>query len=229
VFRRRRASLWPTGTYTDWRWPPTLQGYARFDWTIVPETDPTPDGYFWSHQFGLVGGEGGYVGLQTMGADPQGKIAIFSIWEAESSSGPSVFGPFSGEGCGQTARIPFPWRPGSAYRLSVATTGDGAWAAHAAGDASGEEQLIGRIRVPLAWGGLRDLSIMWTERYAGPMRSCSDLRLSSARFLTPAANDGIRPLDHQNHLGNPPGCPGSEIVDLADGVRQVMGEDRRRA
>lgn len=226
MFRRRPPALRPTGTYTDWRWPPTTTGYPSFEWTLVPETDPTPDGYFWSHQFGLVGGDGGYVGLQTMGADPKGKIAIFSIWEAESATGPAVAGPFSGEGSGYTARIPFRWEPGSAYRLTLSTTGDGTWSAWAADAATGDDQLIGRIRVPSTCGGLKDFSIMWTERYAGPLSKCSDLRLSSVRFLTPSATGGTSPLSHHNHFGDPPGCPGSEIVDLPDGVRQVMGQTR---
>src|SRR4029079_4405488 len=76
------------GTYTDWRWPPAPDGYASFEWELTPRTDPSPDGYFWSHQFWLVGGEAGYVGLQTEGSEPTGKIAIFSIWDAVTADGP---------------------------------------------------------------------------------------------------------------------------------------------
>lgn len=47
MFRRGLPRPRPTGTYTDWRWPPPPDGYTRFDWTLVTETDPSPDGYFW--------------------------------------------------------------------------------------------------------------------------------------------------------------------------------------
>lgn len=229
MFRRRRVNVRPTGTYTDWRWPPAPNGYTSFEWALVPETDPTPDGYFWSHQFGLVGGDGGYVGLQTLGANPTGKIAIFSIWGATAATGPAMAGTFGGEGTGYTARTPFEWRVGSAYRMSVSASGDAAWSAHVAEASSGEPQLIGRIEVPVRWRGLTDLSIMWTERYSGSLRSCADIRRASARFLTPTASGGVAPVDHYNHLADPPGCPGSEVVDLVDGVRHVMGDSTHRS
>ena len=57
-------------------------GYDEMRWDLEPRTDPSPVGYFWSHQVALVGGEGGYLGLQSEGSDPTGKIAIFSVWGA---------------------------------------------------------------------------------------------------------------------------------------------------
>ena len=222
VFRPPPAEVWATGTYTDWRWPPRPEGYARFEWTLVPETDPTPDGYFWAHQFGIVGGEAGYFGLQTLGSEPTGKIAILSIWRAEAAEGPAMSGPFGGEGTGYTARIPYRWRVGSAYRLWVAAAGGGWWEAGVVDEASREEERVGRVRVPGGWGGLTDFSIMWTERYAGSNASCAHIRRSSARFGVPVADGGVTPLGRHNHYG-PPSCPGSEVVDLDDGVRQSMG------
>lgn len=223
MFRRRLRAVRPTGTYTDWHWPSAPAGYARMEWEVVPETDPTPDGYFWSHQFGLVGGEAGYAGLQTLGSNPRGKIAIFSIWQAEAAEGPVMAGPFGGEGTGQTARIPFDWEPNAAYRLWVAAAGSATWEAGVADSRTGAEHLIGRIRVPATWAGLKDVSIMWTERYAGPLSVCSDIRHASARFTTPVADGSVAPVSHHNHLGQPPGCPGSDVVDIAGGVRHVMG------
>lgn len=220
---RRRSAVRLTGTYTVWFWPPTVTGYARFDWGLVPENDPTPDGYFWSHQFGLMGGDGGYVGLQTVGAKPTGKIAIFSIWGAEASEGPAMAGSFGGEGTGKTARIPFRWRPGAQYALWLAAPAPAVWEAGVVDVAAGDEHLIGRIRVPPHWGRLIDFSIMWTERYSGPLRWCTDIRRASARFTTPVADSVVAPRSHHNHLADPPGCPGSLVVDLDDGVRNVMG------
>jgi hypothetical protein len=206
------------GTYTDWHWPSAPDGYAGFEWELTPGTDPSPDGYFWSHQFWLVGGEAGYVGLQTMGSEPRGKIAIFSIWNATAAAGPDFVSRFDGEGEGFSVRIPFAWRVGSTYALRVAAAAPGAWEAFV------DEQLIGRIEVPARWRGLRDVSIMWTERYAGPVASCADLAHSVARFGVPTADRGtVAPTGRRHHLSSPPGCPGSSIADEPDGVVQVMG------
>jgi len=243
--------VWPTGTYTDWQWPSAPRGYGRFDWDLCPQSDPSPVGYFWSHQFWLVGGEAGYVGLQTMGSEPTGKIAIFSIWQAVGAEGPAYVAPFSGEGSGYSVRIPFEWRVGQVYRLAVGEAGGpgdpgaasgvgdvgatgtrgepgpaggGRWTAWvgAAGDPT--PLVIGTITVPRRWGGLRDQSVMWTERYAGRLASCADLGHAVARFSTPLADGGrVRPVGHRNHLGAPPGCPGSSVTDEPEGVVHVMG------
>ena len=55
LFRRRPPAV-PIGTYTTWSWPPTASGYPEFSWALEPRTDPSPVGYFWSHQVALVGG-----------------------------------------------------------------------------------------------------------------------------------------------------------------------------
>src|SRR5579862_648113 len=207
---RRRPRVWPTGTYTDWQWPSAPRGYSRFDWDLCPQTDPSPVGYFWSHQFWLVGGEAGYVGLQTQGSEPTGKIAIFSVWQATGADGPSYVAPFSGEGSGYTVRIPFEWRVGEIYRLSVGSAGEdgaggaGRWTASVAAPGASAPEAIGTISVPPRWGGLRDQSVMWTERYAGPLASCDDLGYAVARFSTPVADGGVvGPVGHRNHLAVP--------------------------
>ncbi len=216
----------PTGTYTTWSWPPPGRGYDEMAWTVTPETDPTPDGYFWAHQIAFVGGPAAYAGLQTVGAAPAGKIAIFSAWDALGADGEAYAAPFGGEGTGWSVRIPFEWRPEGTYSLRIARAerpgGPGSW-----WEATVDGRRVGAIRVPDGWGGLAGVSIMWTERYAGPLRACADLAYASAVFGEPAAG-AVRPLSHRNHLGVPPGCPGSSAEDLASGpegvsVRHVMG------
>ena len=211
-----------TGTYTDWHWPAAPSGYTSFEWELTPRTDPTPDGYFWSHQFWLVGGEAGYVGLQTLGSEPTGKIAIFSIWDAVGADGPVYVARFTGEGEGYSVRIPFEWEVGATYELRVVAAGPNRWEAFVGA------HLIGRIEVPAGWHGLRDVSIMWTERYAGPLSSCADLALSIARFGVPSADGGaVAPARRHHHLADPPGCPGSAVGDAPDGVVHVVGGVRR--
>src|ERR687891_362886 len=202
----RRAPAVPVGTYTTWSWRPTPTGYAEFRWALEPRTDPSPVGYFWSHQVALVGGEAAYVGLQTVGSEPAGKIAIFSVW-----------GAIDGEGPGMTVRIRYGWVPGRRERLALGGDGDGWWRAEV------EDRLVGRIRVDAAWRGLASRSVMWTERYTPPLRTCADMGHAVAWFGTPLADGGVAPRHHRNHLGGNRGCPGSSVRDTEGGVLHVMG------
>jgi hypothetical protein len=205
------------GTYTTWWWPAAASGYRQFGWELEPRTDPSPVGYFWSHQVALVGGEAAYFGLQTMGAEPAGKIAIFSVWSAIDAEGPEHAAPFGGEGTGLSVRIRYDWVPGRRERLTLRADGDGWWRA-GIGD-----RLVGRIRVPGSWGGLGTTSIMWTERYAPALRSCADVGRAVAWFGEPEADGAVVPQRHRNHLAGHRGCPGSFVSDEHGGVVQAMG------
>lgn len=214
---RRHPPVVPVGTYTQWLWPSTPLGYEEMRWEVEPRTDPSPVGYFWSHQVALVRGEGGYLGLQTEGADPTGKIAIFSVWGAIDADGPEYAAPFSGEGSGMTVRIRYRWVPGRRERLVIRAEAGGWWRAEVGG------QPIGRIRVDARCGGLAPTSIMWTERYAPPLRSCADIGHAVAWFGRPEADRDVPPRGHRNFLADHRGCPGSSVEDSDDGVVQVMG------
>jgi hypothetical protein len=205
------------GTYTTWSWPPTRLGYTEMRWEVEPRTDPSPTGYFWSHQVALVGGEAAYFGLQTRGSAPSGKIAIFSVWGAIDAESPEFAAPFGGEGTGMTVRASYNWAPGKRERLALGADGDGWWRAEVA------DRIVGRIRVGKEWGALASTSIMWTERYAPPLRTCTDLGHAVAWFGPPVADAGVRPLRHHNHLAANPGCPGSSVSDSDGGVLHVMG------
>lgn len=190
-------------------------------WDLEPRTDPSPVGYFWSHQVGFVGGEGAYLGLQTEGAEPTGKIAIFSVWGATDADGPEYVAPFAGEGTGMTVRIRYEWVPGRRERLSIRSDGQGWWRA----DVGGRQ--VGRIRVGPGYGGLAATSIMWTERYAPPLRSCAEMGHAEAWFGTPVSEAGVGPRSHSNFLASHRGCPGSSVYDSDGGVVQVMGAGER--
>jgi hypothetical protein len=216
VFRRRPPVV-PVGTYTQWSWPATRSGYQEMSWDLEPRTDPSPVGYFWSHQVGFLGGEGAYLGLQTQGAEPTGKIAIFSVWGGIDAESPEYAAPFSGEGSGMTVRIRFQWVPGRPERLALRGEGDGWWGA------SVSDRPVGRVRVGPECGPLAPTSIMWTERYAPPLRGCGELGHAVAWFGPPVADGGVTPLGHHNFLASHRGCPGSSVFDAEDGVLQVMG------
>ncbi|HWI05078.1 MAG TPA: DUF3472 domain-containing protein [Acidimicrobiales bacterium] len=231
--KKMRRPAMPQGTYTEWRWPPStsfartlLAGYRSFEHVLVAEVDPGPDSmYFWAHQFRLIGGEGGYIGLQTKGnrADGSlGKMAIFSIWDALEAAGPGTT-RFSGEGEGWSCRIPYMWEAGRAYGLKVSAIGGGWWEAKVRDEATGVVSQIGGIRVPEHWRHLDSWSIMWTEYYGPPLGHCRDLAYSSVVFGTPLANDGeTKPAGSHSHLGEGT-CQTSDIQTVAHGVRHQMG------
>jgi hypothetical protein len=88
-----------------------------------------------------VGGEAAYLGFQTAGSEPTGKIAIFSVWGAIDAEGPEYAAPFAGEGTGMTVRIRYGWVPGRRERLALRADGDGWWRAEV------DDRPVGRIRV----------------------------------------------------------------------------------
>jgi hypothetical protein len=207
----------PVGPYTNWSWPPTRSGYDEMRWELEPRSDPSPVGYFWSHQVGLIGGEAAYLGLQTQGAEPTGKIAIFSVWGAIDAESPEHAAPFSGEGTGMTVRIRYQWAPGRREHLVLRADGEGWWSAEV------DDRQIGRIRVSSTWAGLAPTSIMWTERYAPPLRTCAELGYAVAWFGAPVADGGVTPVHHDNYLASHRGCPGSSVGDAEGGVLHIMG------
>jgi hypothetical protein len=170
--RSSAPAVAPQGTYTDWNWPATSGGYYNFDHDLrIQQVTPNAP-YFWSHQFGFVDGDGGYLGLQSNGVGfdgYRGKLAIFSIWQATAASGPAC-GTFGGEGTGYSCKIPYEWVANRRYRLRLWATGtDGAdewWGAWVMDRTTGAEQHIGSIRVPLPWGWLGSWSVMWTSTSA---------------------------------------------------------------
>jgi hypothetical protein len=101
--------------------------------------------------------------------------------------------------------------------LALRADGDGWWRAEV------EDRLVGRIRVDAAWRGLAPRSIMWTERYTPPLRTCADMGYAVAWFGTPLADGDVAPRRHHNHLGTNRGCPGSSVRDTDGGVLHVMG------
>ena len=229
--RRPRAT--PCQTYTEWRWPPSTSfartlkaGYKSFEHTLTPEVDPGPDStYFWAHQFRMIAGEGGYIGLQTKGnrADGSlGKMAILSIWDALEAEGPGTV-RFSGEGTGWSCRIPYLWEAGRTYGLRVFTVGGGWWGGAVRDEATGKVDEIGGIRVPGHWRNLDSWSVMWTEYYGPAMNSCSDLAHSSVVFGAPTAEGGeVKTAGSHSHISEGT-CATSDIQHLAEGVRHQMG------
>ncbi len=222
----------PTGTYTDWYFPAVASGYKNLEWDLTVNRDPSPGHYFYSTQFwfnkddGSVDPAGGYFGLQTRGSNPQGKIAIFSIWDATDSNGPEVSIPFGGEGEGRSVRITYPWVAGRTYHLRIAPiNADGQWwGAWIKDTTTGVQSFVGQIKPAMARTQLHGTPVSFSENYVVTANTCSALEFSDASFANVAMNDRtVVSSRHRNHLADPVNCFGSYAVDAINGARQQMG------
>lgn len=225
----------PTGTYTDVVFPAS-PARTSFEWTFVPELDPTPHGYFWTNQFSFAGGWGGYAGLQTLGSGLPGKCVVFSISHAVAAASGDVpvgangvlVNNFDG-GPGYSTRYTFAWTPGTEYRFRVykeVLDGTGQWWRCTITNLStGHTTFVSRIAVPSGWGNLNAQTTAFSERYGGPPYvTCNDLGHSSVVFKDYRANSGaVPPLTVSSHFYDPVTCPNSRITGLWNGARQEMG------
>lgn len=222
------AHIKVNGPYSNWLWPQS--NHYNIDEKIAILDHTAGASFFWAHQFGFDGGDGGYLGLQDGSSPNGGKIALYSVWQANAASGPNC-GTFSGEGKGYTCRIdPYNWVENRTYRLRVqAADVDeyGKWYSAWVQDVSGEDDsYIGRIRVPLAWGGLHGSS-SWTEYFGPALSSCTALPRSRVLWHYPTADDGAVGISGHNHYIGPGDCPSyTHIVERGYADVQEVGYPR---
>lgn len=220
-FASAAFAVGPQGTYSDWWLPnPPSEGFFNLDGFITPANEPAVGpgqvqfAYFYSSQFGMVDGDGGYIGLQS---DANGKRAIFSIWGANAASCADVAGaicrPFTGEGDGFQTMVPYAWVPGHRYRtrvwvLDTDASGDW-WVGEVADLTDNTAQVVGYIRVPLVYQWLKSYVINWVEWYAPQAPTCAQLPQSAVYFGAPDANGGaLHASAPNNHYGTG-ACPSS--------------------
>jgi hypothetical protein len=210
------------GPYTTWDWPDA--GYSDIEerLTIGRQTGPNAH-LFYAHQFDMVNGSGGYIGLQE-GSDTGTKIALFSIWSANGAKGRNC-GPFEENGTGFTCRIdPFNWKPGRTYELEVERDGTdslGTWyKASVLDTVTSARTIVGDLRVPKSWGGIQGW-ISWTEDFAGPVATCSDLPRSRVLWQFPTADHGAVTISGHENIVHDADCR-ARINDVPNGVAQVI-------
>ncbi|GAA2630873.1 DUF3472 domain-containing protein [Actinomadura fulvescens] len=182
------------GVWTWWRYPTGSQLWNLDQNVRITQSAPTR---FWSHQFGFVGGDGGYLGLQTdgsVGNGQRGKLAIFSIWNAaDARPGPgAVCVDFGGEGVGKSCRILYNWQPGTTYKYRLwylgAETGDRhRWGAWMIDTSTGKETHIGSILAPAGKSRITN-SVSWIEDFGGT--PCDQAAPAAGVFGHPTANNG---------------------------------------
>lgn len=152
--------------------------------------------YFYARQGSLTNGtitDTWYMGLQTDAAGPNGRIAIFSIWNARESAAldnDAECVTFGNEGSGHSCRLRYNWIPERTYRLRVWRQNDGWWLATVYDEVSGRERSIGRIRARAGQGNIGSRIIDFVEYYGGDFPSCAELRPSRVTFFRPTGNNG---------------------------------------
>eukprot|EP00483_Globobulimina_turgida_P001616 UN01618 len=188
--------------YAYWKFPSApSNGYDSFSGIINVLADPgtSCDGLFMSHQFFFKGGNGGYMGLQTNGPYDSslkiqrneyieyipsfsvnnktgplanGKIAIFSIWDAlncEAAAGPNIeCVKFGGEGTGYSIHMGFGWSVNK-YELKLsAGTKTNWWGVNIfINDQTHSPVYMGQIEAPSSWGKISGGYDAFLEKYTG--------------------------------------------------------------
>jgi hypothetical protein len=181
------------GSYTNYAFDPGVIGLYSVDFGITVHTDP---GYranvFWSNQFSLAGGQGGYTGMQSNGGEK--RMFLFSLWnatEAKPGSPGSHCLDFGGEGVGKSCRMAHEWQAGHKYRFHLAFEGD-RWLGVTVTDMTTHQSFkLGSIRAKADRISPRGM-VDWTEYFEwnSPLADCNTQPYASALFDLPSGDDG---------------------------------------
>ncbi|GLQ97327.1 DUF3472 domain-containing protein [Dyella mobilis] len=181
------------GSYTHYAFDPAVKGMQAVDFGITVQTDP---GYranvFWSNQFSLVGGQGGYTGMQSNGGDK--RMFLFSLWdatEAKPGSAGSYCLSFGGEGVGRSCRMAHAWKAGHRYRFHLAFEGDRWLGVTVTDTTTGQSFKLGSIRAKVDEISPKGM-VDWTEYFEwnSPLADCNTQPYASAQFDLPSGDDG---------------------------------------
>jgi len=227
----------PRGVYSNWNWRPPAKGYSSLEHDLTVYQYESPSSYFWSHQFKFVGGDGGYIGLQSTniptGNGKYKKQAIFSIFSAGIAAQPSYCkvekSGFDGYNTsGSSCIVSFDWVKGRKYHLKTALSSSDStgnwWSGWVIDTTTGAKTLIGTIKTPKSWTGFGDWSVMWTENYYSTATTCGSIPYSQVRFSTPLANGSIKPVSGSQSLSEKYECSNSKSISGSNGVVQEVGD-----
>jgi hypothetical protein len=175
--------------YTYWRF--TGSGFYNIDQIMWPGSRASDT--YWALYWIWSDSGYGYLGLQTNGSrfdGTSGDTAIFSLWNANSASGPHC-GQFGGEGAGYSCRLAYAISTdGRQYRLRVwrlnADTGGQWWGAWVQDSATGVDTYLGQIRVTASHTTIASAS-NFVEYFGSPV-GCDSVPRSTANWTQPAAN-----------------------------------------
>jgi Domain of unknown function (DUF3472) len=171
-----------------------VSGYKSSEISLkITQAPVSGSSYFWSSQFFLFEGDGGYIGLQDNGninGKVVGKMAIFSFWNTLSASPGSegtICQTFGGEGVGYSCRVPYNWEDGNTYRLRVYSNNisSNIWFGAIVDTKTGIETILGSITTPSTWKLLTPANAIFTEYFTN-LENCAAVPIATAEFLSPS-------------------------------------------
>lgn len=227
----------PRGTYSNWNWRPPADGFTEMEHGLKIERVTPNAPFFWSHQFKIKGGDGGYIGLQSNGSrvnGTTGKTAVFSMFGTAISgtAGSCVLQANGFDGystSGTSCRVPYEWVAGRKYTLRIKMVSSDSsgkwWQAWIKDTFTNVETSVAKIKTPSTWKGISDWTVMWTEYFGYPLSTCDSLPHSKVTFYMPIANGGsYTPTSGAtNELSRSGSCNNSSVSAVAGGATQVMG------
>ena len=216
---------------SDWFWPSLSTGYHQFSAAVSPINDGSSDGYLYGSRFyfNLASNSyTGYVGLETQGQNPTGKVAIFSITGASSSSGPGVNTASTVSGLNTyTSTIKYNWSDNLSYNLKVSLTGQtigsNTWTASVTNFYTGLSTTIGSIVTPAGLGWFYNQSETFTDRYSGVDSSCNGIDQAEVEFSDMTADNSVNPTTHLSTAPTQTLCSSNyETEDMPGQVIQIV-------
>lgn len=179
---RAEQQLW-AAAYVDWTFQDETPGVGLAQTLWIPQ--PATASFF-TLNWEFVGGEGGYIGLQSneVGAGN----ARFSLWNATAARGPACR-RFDGEGEGMTCEVPVTIAAGALYRVHMQrgeADAQGQWWIGSLEKPDGARVEIGALRVArtlrmIAPDSVHDFSEYWGDA----VPACRSVPLSAAAFGAP--------------------------------------------
>jgi hypothetical protein len=195
---RSFAAIPSVGAINNWV---TTSGGTKISIDMTPLWGES--GYHYYSMSSLFKGQsyGLYAGLQTNGnlgnGQDVGNIYVFSVWNAKTAKpdNGSTATPFGGEGVGYSLRMPYDWKVGTTYTISMlrerfdstanAGTGGWIWSSNILDKSTGKVTRIGEITGTAQSINLQGSSA-FHERFKGSSPVCttgsSNLEKAGVRF-----------------------------------------------
>ena len=228
----------PKGPVTDYYLPQNVP-VTKVEYGLNVESLPTGQNFFYSNQFGILGGDGGYIGLQANGSrvnGTTGQTAVFSIFGAGIQANPSNncsvespdqnFDGYIGQQ-GTSCRIPFVLSPNTIYSLKVEKTSSDStgswWTGTVINQTTKVSTTIASIKVYSTWTTLKSWTAQWTEYFGGLPSTCANLPYSKVRFYPPKVNGGASMAPGSNRYSATGNCTNVNTYVQDNTVVQEMG------
>jgi len=213
--------------------PDNIDSYWNLDTHLTWLREPTDGwGYYAMSHFRFNGGGSGYMGLMKA---YDGKTAIFSMWDASSTSKTSPAHKnckrFGTEGTGTQCFVKgFNWKAGIEYKMRLERTHDNQCSAFVVDVLTEEETLIGSINVDnvpgkIGFGGISPTGNLITNEYfmSVPNPTCENAPYFGVEWKGPYINDvTVKPKSWRSSRTNiGTSCPNLKLYAVKPYVNRM--------